>query len=112
MKKILLSLITIFAITTIAAQNIKENKTEEIESSISIHLSNMTAVVVNREIKVNIPAGTVLIGTMPNAIWSGTSGNITITLPLMMINEKIPSIDLLLQTNSGTRKLLTVDLIY
>ena len=62
MKKILLSLITIFAITTIAAQNIKENKTEEIETSISIHLSNMTAVVVNREIKVNIPAGTVLNG--------------------------------------------------
>ena len=100
MKKILLSLITIFAITTIAAQNIKENKTEEIETSISIHLSNMTAVVVNREIKVNIPAGTVLIGTMPNAIWSGTSGNITITLTLIMINEKIPSNHLMMQTNS------------
>lgn len=50
MKQILLSLITIFAITTISAQNIKENKTEETETSISTHLSNMTAVVVNREI--------------------------------------------------------------
>lgn len=110
MKKVFIVLVvTSFAVLSMYANNANQEKqvTENI-----ISMFSESANVINGKCEVIVPSGWKLVGTMPNASsWFPDSGNVTITLPLWMVDDKIPSIDLLLQ-NGSNRQIITVSLRY